>query len=66
MLESCSNPQKTWQVFQCALKENLVLRFGFLVSDLISGIGFWPFWLRLPAPGPKLLDGSISLNVLGN
>jgi len=31
------------------------------LSDIISGEGFWPFWLRLPGPGPKLLVGSISL-----
>jgi len=54
LLESCSNPQKTQQVFESALKNNL----GFLVSDIISGVDFWLFWLRLPGPGPKPLDGS--------
>jgi len=28
----------------------LVLGFRFFVGDL-SGVGFWPFWLRLPGPG---------------
>jgi len=27
------------------------------MGDVIRGIGFWPFWLRLPGPGPQLLDG---------
>jgi len=34
------------------------------VSDVISGVGFRPFWLRLPGPGPKPLDGSILLKFL--
>jgi len=25
----------------------------FFVGDVISSVGFWPFWLRLPAPGPN-------------
>jgi len=25
--------------------------FSFFVSDLISGVDIWPFWLRLPGPG---------------
>jgi len=33
--------------------------FHFLVGDVISGVGSttMPFWLRLPGPGPQLLDG---------
>jgi len=31
------------------------------VSDVTNGIGFRPFWLMLPGPGPKPLGGSISL-----
>jgi len=31
------------------------------VSDIISGVGFVPFWLRLPGPRTKPLDGSILL-----
>jgi len=23
------------------------------VGDVLSGQGFWPFWLRLPGPGPN-------------
>jgi len=26
------------------------------VGDVISGIGFTPFWLRLPDPGSQLLN----------
>jgi len=33
--------------------------FHFFVSDVLSGVGFWPFWLR--SPGLKPLDGLISL-----
>jgi len=25
--------------------------FRFFVGDVISGVGFWAFWLRLPGPG---------------
>jgi len=42
--ESCSNPQKTLEVFEPAMKKNsLVLGFVFFVSDVISNVGFWPF-----------------------
>jgi len=35
------------------MKKNiLVLRFGYFVGNVISGIGFWPFWLMSPDPGP--------------
>jgi len=23
------------------------------VGDVVSGVGFWAFWLRLPGPGPN-------------
>ena len=36
--------------------EKTFLVSGFFVGDIISGIVFSPFWLRLPDPGPKLLD----------
>jgi len=42
-LESCSNPQKTWQVFESAMKKNWGFGFHFFVSDIISKVGFWPF-----------------------
>jgi len=48
VLASCSNPQKTWQVFESAMKKN----WGFFVSDVISEVGFWPFWLCYLAYGP--------------
>jgi len=38
--------------------------FGFFVYHVINGVCFWPFWLKLPDPGPKALDGSISLKFL--
>jgi len=34
-------------------KKFLVLGSGFFVGDVISRVGFWPFWLRLPGPGPN-------------
>jgi len=59
LLESCSNSsQKTQWVFMSELKS---LGFVFFVGDVISGAGFWPFWLRLPGSEPQLLDGSILL-----
>jgi len=30
-------------------KNILVLDFGVFMGDAISGVGFWPFWLRVPA-----------------
>jgi len=29
-------------------EKNVSFGFCFFVGDIISGIGFWPFWLRLP------------------
>jgi len=61
VLESCSNPQKTWQVFDSADKKQFfVLGFRFYVGDIISEVDIWPFWLRLPGPWAQPLDGSIS------
>ena len=34
------------------------------MSDVISGVGFWPFWLRLPGPGANFQKVSISLKFL--
>jgi len=30
--------------------------FGFSGGNVIIGVGFWPFWHRLPGPGPQPLD----------
>jgi len=57
VVESCSNPQKTWQVFESALK----IIYFFFLSDIIRSVGFRFGWLKLFGPRPKLLDGSISL-----
>jgi len=27
--------------------------FGFFLSDVISEVGFWPFWFMLPGLGPN-------------
>jgi len=32
----------------------LVLDLEFFVCDIISEVGFWPFWLMLPGLWPKL------------
>jgi len=50
-LESCSNPEKTQQVLKPATKKNF--GFGFFVRDIISEVGFWPFWLILPGLEPN-------------
>jgi len=50
-LESYSNPRNIWQVFKPTIKKEF-FGLGFIMSDVISGIGFWPFWLRLPGLGP--------------
>jgi len=54
VLKSCSNPDSGLLV--CNEKNWKVLDLGFFVGDVISGIGFRPFWLRLPALGPNQLD----------
>jgi len=53
-LESSSNPHKTQQVFQSAMKKNfLILGFGFFVSDVVSG-GFLGLFVPLHlALGPN-------------
>jgi len=51
------------QLFKCSslldCNENnwKVLDFEFFVGDVICGVGFRPFWLRIPGPGHQLLDG---------
>ena len=49
-LESSSNPQKTRQVFESAMKKIFGFGFQFFVSDVISEVGFWPI---LPDLGPN-------------
>jgi len=34
-------------------KKKIILGFGFLVGDVFSVVGFWPFGLRSPGPQPK-------------
>ena len=67
MLEGCPDPPNTRQLFESStIKTIFGFRFRFFVSDIIRGVGFWPFWLGLPGTGPKPLNGSISLKfVLG-
>jgi len=31
--------------------KKIFLGFGFSVSDIISEVGLWPFWLMLPCLG---------------
>jgi len=38
--------------------------FHFFVSDIVSGEGFWKFWIRLLSPGPKPVDGSFLIKFL--
>jgi len=39
--------------------EKIIGKFGFLffVGEGISRVGFWPFWLGLPGPGPQRPEG---------
>ena len=48
MLESYPNPQKSLSLRVCNEKS-----FGDFEGDVISGVIFLPFWLRLPGPGLK-------------
>ena len=51
--------------YRCAYSPVVyVTAFGFFMSDAIIRVGFRPFWLRLPDPGPKPPDGNISLKLL--
>jgi len=45
-------------LLDCNEKNWKVLDLGFFADDIISGVGFRPFWLRLLGPEPQLLDGS--------
>ena len=64
VLESCSNPQKTWQVFASGMKKFFGCGFVFFVSDIIKWSSFTPFWPTSSGPRPKLLDDSVSLKFL--
>jgi len=33
--------------------EKMIFGFGFFGSDILSGVGFGPFWLRSPGPVPN-------------
>jgi len=55
--ESCSNPQKTRQVFTSGMKKN----FGVFCEWHHKWSCFRPFCPTSPGPRPKPLDGSISL-----
>jgi len=39
-----------------AMKKMESFGFQVFVGDVVSGVVFSPFWLRLPASGPQLLD----------
>ena len=59
-LKSCSNPQKTQQVFESAIKTNFWFRALLFVGDVISKADFWTFCLLVP-DWVQPLDRSISL-----
>jgi len=33
--------------------KNFWIWVSVFVGDVITRVGFWPFWLRLPGPGPN-------------
>jgi len=45
------------------MKKILILVL-FFVGNVRSGIGFWPFWVRLLGPGPQPLEGILWLMCL--
>ena len=62
VLESCSSPQKNWQVFESAMKKFFFgFEFGIFCEWCDKLSSFRPFWPT--SSGPRL-DGSISLNFL--
>ena len=62
-LESCSNAQKTQQVFGSAMKKNF-WGFGIFCGRHDKWSSFWPFWPNSSGPRSKPLDGSISFKFL--
>jgi len=52
-LESCSNPKRCGKSFSLHLKKLESFGFHFFVSDIVSWVGFRPFWLRSPGPKAK-------------
>ena len=42
-------------------KKFLVLGFVFFMGVIVNGVGFCPFWLRLPGPRPSLAKQYIYL-----
>jgi len=50
--KSYSSAQKMQQVFLIAMKKIRKFWISFFVGDIISGVGFWPFCLRLPGRTP--------------
>ena len=55
LLKSCSNAQKTWQVFESVMKNNFLF-FGFSVRDSVKWSSFRPFRSTSSGPRHKLLD----------
>ena len=57
-LEGLFKPTKnTAGLLDCIEKILKSFGFCFFVGDVINEIGFRPFWLRLPGPGPQHLEG---------
>ena len=66
VLESCSNPQKTWQVFKSAMKKKF-LGFGFFVSsDIIVRKAFGHFGSYYLAWGPTTKWKYFAQVLIGN
>ena len=64
VLESCSNPQKTQQVWVCNEKKFFGFAFQIFCEWHHKWRCFRPFWPTSSGPRPKLLDSSISLKFL--
>jgi len=66
-VESCSKSQKIQQVFYSALKKFFLVGVcRVFLSDIVSEVGFWPFWLMLPGLGPTARPKYFTLVFIAN
>ena len=62
MLESCSNPQRLGKSLSLHWKKIIGYGFHVFVSDVITKVDLWSFWIRLAGPEPIRLHGSIYIS----
>jgi len=59
-------PSKDAATFLDCIKKLESFRFGFYVGDIISVVGFRPFWPRLPGPGANCSREFFTQVFMGN